>query len=69
MNARSGFVFSCSPSGAHSNLFQVARQANNSYPLICGTPKDCETDTKHTGSEQTCSGKRWFPAKRKGGSQ
>jgi hypothetical protein len=68
MNARSGFVFSCSASGAHSNRFQVARQANNSYPLIRRTRKDCEPNAKHIGSEQTCSGKRWLPANRKGGS-
>ena len=34
MDARSGFVFSCSPCGAHSNWFQIARQPNNSHPLI-----------------------------------
>ena len=42
MDARSGFGFFCSPSGALSNHFQTARQTNSSFLPICGTRKDCE---------------------------
>ncbi len=42
MDARFGFVFSCSPSGAQSSDFRTPRRRNNSSRLTCGTRNDCE---------------------------
>jgi len=69
MGARLALVFSRTHSGAYSNHFQTARQANNSLPPIYWMRRDCEPRLDEPDPSTHASVNGRFPKKRKGDSK
>lgn len=77
MDTRFYFAFYCSPSGVRSRHSQAPRKTISSLLGRWNHPRYRVTKMcrvlflagLNEQSEQTCSRKRWFPTKRKGGRQ